>query len=48
MKKEILTGTFISTGRGFGFVELEDNIVDIFIPPDMTKIAWMEILLRLK
>ena len=36
MKKEILTGKFVSTERGFGFVEFEENREDIFIPPDMT------------
>lgn len=32
--KKLLTGTFISNSRGFGFVELEDSDEDIFISED--------------
>jgi len=37
MKKEIVKGKFVSHERGFGFVELEGNANDIFIPPNATK-----------
>lgn len=32
----ILTGTFISHGKGFGFVEIEGREDDLFVPAEMT------------
>ncbi|MBQ9314197.1 MAG: ribonuclease R [Clostridia bacterium] len=36
MKKVILEGKFVSNERGFGFVELNNEEKDIFIPPTLT------------
>ena len=36
MKEKLKTGKFISNERGFGFVEIENEKDDIFIPPHMT------------
>lgn len=35
----ILKGTFHSSTRGFGFVEVEEDVDDIFIPPNKTRFA---------
>lgn len=32
----ILTGTFVSNAKGFGFVEIEGEQEDLFVPQDMT------------
>ena len=32
-KKEKLEGVFRANDKGFGFVEFEDDIEDVFIPP---------------
>ncbi|MBO5199351.1 MAG: ribonuclease R [Lachnospiraceae bacterium] len=37
---DILTGTFLGTSKGFGFVELGEGEEDIFIPPEETKGAF--------
>ncbi len=39
-KKQNITGTFISNSRGFGFVEVEDRVDDIFIPEEYTGTAF--------
>ena len=36
----ILTGTFVSNAKGFGFVEIEGREEDLFIPEDKTKGAF--------
>ena len=36
MKEKFETGKFIANERGFGFVELDNDENDIFIPPNMT------------
>ena len=36
MKEKFVTGKFIANERGFGFVELDNEENDIFIPPNMT------------
>ena len=36
MKNTKITGKFIANERGFGFVEIDDEKKDIFIPPNMT------------
>ena len=35
-KQETLTGTFIANAKGFGFVEIEGQKEDLFVPPGMT------------
>ena len=35
----VLTGTFRASDRGFGFVAIEDEEKDIYIPPNMTNFA---------
>ena len=44
MKKEEkrLTGTFFPHARGFGFVEVEGEEQDFYIPPDMTGGAFFK------
>ena len=37
---KVLTGTFISNARGFGFVEIEGREEDLFIPEDKTAGAF--------
>ena len=37
---KILTGTFISNSKGFGFVEVEGREEDLFIPEDKTNGAF--------
>lgn len=32
----VMTGTFISNAKGFGFVEIEGEQEDLFVPPEMT------------
>lgn len=34
--QQILTGTFISNAKGFGFVEIEGQQEDLFVPQEMT------------
>ncbi len=36
----LLTGTFISNGKGFGFVEIEDREEDLYIPEDKVNGAF--------
>lgn len=38
-KDPVLTGTFKASDRGFGFVSIEDEDQDIFIPPNQTNFA---------
>ena len=37
---KVLTGTFISNSKGFGFVEIEGREEDLFIPEDKTNGAF--------
>lgn len=37
---KVLTGTFVSNSKGFGFVEIEGRDEDLFIPEDMTAGAF--------
>lgn len=39
-KEELVEGTFISTARGFGFVELEGESQDLYIPEEDTMQAF--------
>ncbi len=47
-EKDILTGTFVSNSRGFGFVEIEGMTEDIFIPEEYINNAFHQDLVQVE
>ena len=46
--KDIIEGKYISNERGFGFVEVDNEENDIFIPPNMDKGAMTGDIVKVK
>ena len=47
-EERILTGTFISNARGFGFVEIEEEDLDLYISKKRTKGAFHKDVVQVK